>query len=309
MPESSTAQKRAALHHQSGPMASPSKDEVQARIAAEDQAIKLDEVWSAWAADDLAQRRRAAAKDEAEARHIKRLQHEELLDLRKKRHWGGLGATSRWRLHLAGVPTSLTNGTYGLLGAPPQYENMNLQRTTKWGGGHPLDVHKASTCRIPLRKPKVVRRRFPSFRNPNWNAGYDWYAKGNVQHDPRRAARGVLRHVPSAIMSRPHSTNRFEDSTLISEDSLGRSSTLIAEPVRTGGSQLSPPRHRVRGGSFGRAGRFDSEKNEVKRDPDRDMMYHPKGPVVRGPDPADLCEETLGAYLATIGRARSGAPS
>ena len=110
-------------------------------------------------------------------------------------------------------------------------------------------------------------------------------------------------------MSRPHSTNRFEDSTLISEDSLGRSSTLIAEPVRTGGSQLSPPRHRVTGGSFGRAGRFDSEKSEVKRDPDRDYMYHPKGPVVRGPDPADLCEETLGAYLGTLARARSGAPS
>ena len=296
-------------------MASPSdhttdRDEVQARIAAEDQAIKLDEVWSAWAADDLAQRRRAAAKDEAEARHIKRLQHEELLDLRKKRHWGGLGATARWRLHLAGVPTSLANGTYGVIGAPPQWENMNLQRTTKWGGGHPLDVRKASTCRIPLRKPKVVRRRFPSFRNPNWNAGYDWYAKGNIKHDPRRAARGVLRHVPSTIMSRPHSTNRFEDSTLISEDSLGRSSTLIAEPVRTGGSQLSPPRHRVTGGSFGRADRFNpSKRQSVAKDPDRDYMYHPKGPVVRGPDPADLCEETLGAYLATIGRARSGAPS
>ena len=110
-------------------------------------------------------------------------------------------------------------------------------------------------------------------------------------------------------MSRPHSTNRFEDSTLISEDSLGRSSTLIAEPVRTGGSQLSPPRHRVTGGSFGRAGRFDSEKNVVKRDPDRDYMYHPKGPVVKGTDPADLCEETLGAYLGTLARARSGAPS
>ena len=296
-------------------MASPSdhttdRDEVQARIAAEDQAIKLDEVWSAWAADDLAQRRRAAAKDEAEARHIKRLQHEELLDLRKKRHWGGLGATARWRLHLAGVPTSLANGTYGVIGAPPQWENMNLQRTTKWGGGHPLDVHKASTCRIPLRKPRIVRRRFPSFRNPNWNAGYDWYAKGNVQHDPRRAARGVLRHVPSTIFSQPHTTNRFEDSTLISEDSLGRSSTLIAEPVRTGGSQLLPPRHRVTGGSFGRADRFNpSKKQSVAKDPDRDFMYHPKGPVVRGPDPADLCEETLGAYLGTLARARSGAPS
>ena len=62
-------------------MASPTahvtdRDELQARIAAEDQAIKLDEVWSAWAADDLAQRRRAAAKDEAEALHIKKLQRE-----------------------------------------------------------------------------------------------------------------------------------------------------------------------------------------------------------------------------------------
>ena len=67
-------------------MASPTdhvtdKDEVQARIAAEDQAIKLDEVWSAWAADDLKQRRQAAAKDEAEARHVKRLQREELKEL------------------------------------------------------------------------------------------------------------------------------------------------------------------------------------------------------------------------------------
>ena len=102
-------------------MASPTdhvqdRDEVQARIAAEDQAIKLDEVWSAWAADDLAQRRRAAARDEAEAKHIKRLHREELRDLRKKRHWGGLGATARWRLHLAGVPTSLANGTYGVIG-------------------------------------------------------------------------------------------------------------------------------------------------------------------------------------------------
>ena len=84
---------------------------------------------------------------------------------------------------------------------------------------------------------------------------------------------------------------------------------MIAEPVRTGGSQLSPPRHRVQGGSFGRAGRFESEKETVKRDPDRDPMYHPKGPVVHGKDPADLCEATLGAYLATIGRMRSGAPS
>jgi hypothetical protein len=60
-------------------MASPTdhvqdRDELQARIAAEDRAIKLDEVWSAWAADDLKQRRQAAAKDEAEARHIKQLQ-------------------------------------------------------------------------------------------------------------------------------------------------------------------------------------------------------------------------------------------
>ena len=44
-------------------MASPGdhtvdRDDLQARIAAEDRAIKLDEVWSAWAADDLAQRRR-----------------------------------------------------------------------------------------------------------------------------------------------------------------------------------------------------------------------------------------------------------
>ena len=63
------------------------------------------------------------AKDEAEARHIKRLQREELLDLRKKRHWGGVGATARWRLHLDGVPTSLANGTYGLLGAPSVREH------------------------------------------------------------------------------------------------------------------------------------------------------------------------------------------
>ncbi|CAH0373373.1 unnamed protein product [Pelagomonas calceolata] len=294
-------------------MASPTdhtvdRDELQARIAAEDQAIKLDEVWSAWAADDLAQRRRAAANDEAEARHIQRLQREELRDLKKKRHWGGLGATARWRLHLDGVPTSLSNGTYGVIGAPPQYENMNLQRTTKWGGGGPLDVHKVSTCRIPLRKPRVVRRRFPSFRNPNWNAGYEWYSKGNVEHDARRAARGVLRHVPSTIFSRPHTTNRFEDSTLLSEDSLGRASSLIAEPVRTGLGHLSPPRHRVTGGSFGRADRW-GEKQSVKRDPDRDYMYHPKGPVVHGKDPADLCEATLGAYLGTLARARSGAPS
>ena len=101
-------------------MASPTdhvqdRDELQARIAAEDQAIKLDEVWSAWAADDLAQRRRAAANDEAEARHVKKLQREELLDLRKKRHWGGPTAR-RWRLHLDGVPTSLANGTYGIIG-------------------------------------------------------------------------------------------------------------------------------------------------------------------------------------------------
>ena len=195
-------------------------------------------------------------------------------------------------------------------GAPPQWENMNLQRTTKWGGGQPLDVQKARTCRIPLRKSKVVRRRFPAFRNPNWSPGYDWYARGNVEHDARRAARGVLRHVPSTIFSRPHTTNRFEDSTLLSEDSMGRMSSLIAEPVRTGGSQLSPPRHRVTGGSFGRAGRFKpSKKQSVAKDPDRDPLFHPKGPVTRGPDPADLCEETLGAYLATIGRMRSGAPS
>ena len=101
-------------------MASPTdhvtdRDELQARIAAEDRAIKLDEVWSAWAADDLAQRRRAAAKDEAEARHIKQRHREELLDLRKKRHWGGPTAR-RWRLHLDGVPTSLANGTYGVIG-------------------------------------------------------------------------------------------------------------------------------------------------------------------------------------------------
>ena len=185
---------------------------------------------------------------------------------------------------------------------------MNLQRTTKWGGGGPLDVHKVSTCRIPLRKARVVRRRFPSFRNPNWNAGYDWYARGNVEHDARRAARGVLRHVPSTLFSRPHSTNRFEDSTLLSEDSMGRMASLVAAPVRTGGSQLSPPRHHVTGGSFGRAGRWGGKQSE-KRDPDRDMMFHPKGPVVRGPDPADLCEETLGAYLGTLARARSGAPS
>ena len=193
-------------------------------------------------------------------------------------------------------------------GAPHQYENMNLQRTTKWGGGQPLDVEKASSCRIPLRRPRVVRRRFPAFRNPNWSPGYDWYARGNVEHDARRAARGVLRHVPSTLFSRPHSTNRFEASTLLSEDSLGRSASLVAEPVRSGGSQLSPPRHRVRGGSFGRAGRW-GDKQAVKRDPDRDPMFHPRGPVVRGKDPADLCEATLGAYLATIGRMRSGAPS
>ena len=193
-------------------------------------------------------------------------------------------------------------------GAPPQWENMNLQRTTKWGGGGPLDVQKARTCRIPLRRPRVVRRRFPSFRNPNSNPGYEWYSKGNVEHDARRAARGVLRHVPSTLFSRPHATNRFEASTLLSEDSLGRSSSLVAEPVRTGGSQLSPPRHRVTGGTFGRAGRW-GDKQAVRRDPDRDMMFHPRGPVVRGKDPADLCEATLGAYLATIGRTRSGAPS
>ena len=172
-----------------------------------------------------------------------------------------------------------------------------------------MDVQKARTCRIPLRRPRVVRRRFPSFRNPNWSPGYDWYSRGNVEHDPRRAARGVLRHVPSTLFSRPHSTNRFEASTLLSEDSLGRSSSLIAEPVRTGLGHLSPPRHRVTGGTFGRAGRFEAKKQSEKRDPDRDPMFHPKGPVVRGKDPADLCEATLGAYLATIGRMRSGAPS
>ena len=171
-----------------------------------------------------------------------------------------------------------------------------------------MDVHKARTCRIPLRKARVVSRRFPAFRNPNWSPGYDWYSRGNVEHDARRAARGVLRHVPSTLFSRPHSTNRFEASTLLSEDSMGRMSSLVAEPVRTGGSQLSPPRHRVTGGSFGRAGRWGGKRSE-KRDPDRDMMYHPKGPITKGPDPADLCEETLGAYLATIARMRSGAPS
>ena len=50
-------------------------------------------------------------------------------------------------------------------------------------------------------------------------------------------------------------------------------------------------------------------EQSVAKDPDRDFMYHPKGPVVRGLDPADLCEETLGAYLGTLARARSGAPS
>ena len=52
----------------------------------------------------------------------------------------------------------------------------------------------------------------------------------------------------------------------------------------------------------------------MKRDPDRDMMFHPKGPVVRGgggPDPADSgVLATLGAYLATIARAfGAGRPS
>ena len=36
-------------------------------------------------------------------------------------------------------------------GAPPQWENMNLQRATKWGGGQRLDVERASSCRIPFK--------------------------------------------------------------------------------------------------------------------------------------------------------------
>lgn len=281
---------------------------VRARIAAEDQVIALDEVWGAWAAADLETRRRATAKDEAEAVRLERLEQAEIRDLRKKRHWGGIGATARWRLHLAGVPTTRANGTYGLIGAPQTMENMNLQRCTKWGGGPPLDVKEASSNRMPLRKQRLVPKRFPNFRNANFKPSYDWHAQEGP-HDARRAARGVLRHVPSTIMSRPHSTNRFEDSTLFSEDSQGAASLTAAPVRRSVGRDPTHAKRPISGGPFGRASTNRAASSEARGDPNLDPLFHPKGPVLLGENPAAFGDGVMGAYLATLSRARAGAPS
>lgn len=281
---------------------------VQARIAAEDQVIALDEVWGAWAAADLETRRRDSAKDAAEALRLRQLEQAELRDLRKKRHWGGVGATARWRLHLSGVPTTRANGTYGLIGAPQTLENMNLQRTTKWGGGPPLDVKAASACRLPLRKQRLVPKRFPNFRNANFKPSYDWHAQEGP-HDARRAARGVLRHIPSTIMSQPHSTNRFEDSTLFSEDSRGAASSFVAAPVRRSvGRDPTYAKRPISGGPFGRASTNRAASSESRGDPNSDPLFHPKGPVLLGEDLADFGDGVMGDYLATLSRARAGAP-
>ena len=179
-------------------------------------------------------------------------------------------------------------------------ENMNLRRTTRGAAvGRWMSMLSVYLSHSIEEAPHCSQT-IPVARNPI-GAGLRPVCRGMWARRQTSGARR-LRHVrprPSPPHTRSASKIRRAHRSIIF---VGR------EPVRSGGSQLSPPRHRVRGGSFGRAGRWGG-KQSVKRDPDRDMMFHPNGPVVHGKDPADLCEATLGAYLATIGRARSGAPS
>ena len=109
--------------------------DVHAEINPQD---RIDDIWSAWTRMDGEATLRDIVRRAREQKAEDEFRKVEVKQLRKKRFWGVAGQR-RWQLHMQHLPTSQANGTYGRLGAPIRFENMNLHRTGYHGGG-PLPV-------------------------------------------------------------------------------------------------------------------------------------------------------------------------
>jgi hypothetical protein len=278
---------------------------------------RINEIAEAWQKMDGAAALRTIVMQAREAKAEAEYRVVELKNMRKKRFWGCPGVERRWHLHMAHVPQSQANGTYARLGAPVKMENMNLHRHGYHGGGPPLDVRAATAQRYPPRKARTPA---PDRINQSRRAqvSYDWYGRGHdTPHDPRRALRGVPRHVVSSNFS-SNTADRFEKTTRAGPDfetfqaahsrsqkwsTTGRFRDFSSlEPklsLSTPVAEVAPKKSRTN-----RVSRADLDRV------DRDPLYHPLGSTVdRGrPDPADLCDETLAAYRATLILGRSRAP-
>ena len=287
--------------------------DVHAEIDPQD---RINEIADAWRRMDGVAALRTIVMQAREAKEEAAYRVIEVKDLRKKRFWGSPGER-RWQLQMKQVPTTQANGTCARYGAPLRMENMNIYRHGLYGGGPPLDVGEVTRLRHPLRRVPT-----PAADPPR----YDWYARGHATpFDSARALRGVPCHVASSNFS-SNTSARFEATKAAGPDfdtrkpGASRSSQRFSTTGRFRDfACLDPPlvldtpkvdvvdpraqlKARAHAASIGKTSRADLDKVA------QDVLFHPIGTTVTGPDPAALCDRTLGAYRATLGSLRAQAP-